>query len=83
MILNHCDYEGGWTSNGANNFDADPLFVDPANGLYQLTALSPCLDAGDDAVAPSADIDGNLRVDVAGAGIPGVASDVGCFEYHP
>jgi hypothetical protein len=32
---------------GTGNIDADPLFVDPLNGVYKLTQLSPCVDAGD------------------------------------
>jgi hypothetical protein len=32
---------------GTGNIDADPLFADSAGGDYRLTALSPCIDAGD------------------------------------
>ena len=30
---------------GEGNIDADPLFVDPDNGEYRLSASSPCIDA--------------------------------------
>ena len=31
---------------GSNNINSDPLFIDPANGNYNLSATSPCIDAG-------------------------------------
>jgi len=50
----YSDIEGGWA--GTGNINADPLFVDPANGDYHLSwtnypvqdsTMSPCIDAGD------------------------------------
>ena len=32
---------------GGSNIDADPLFTDPDNGDFHLTADSPCIDASD------------------------------------
>ena len=32
---------------GLGNIDADPLFVNAANGNFHLTANSPCIDSGD------------------------------------
>jgi hypothetical protein len=42
--LTYCDVEGGWPGEG--NFDADPLFANPALGDYHLLPASPCRNAG-------------------------------------
>ena len=42
---------------GEGNIDADPLFVDPANGDYHLSAGSPCIDAADNAAVPADEFD--------------------------
>ena len=50
---------------GPGNINEDPLFVDPDNGDYHLTADSPCVDAGDPEFVPEeeeTDIDGDPRV---------------------
>ena len=47
---------GGWT--GTGNIDADPLFLDVANGDLHLQAGSPCIDTGD-LVATWNDLDGS------------------------
>jgi parallel beta-helix repeat protein len=44
LTVVYSDIEGGWP--GAGNIDADPLFVDPGNGDYDLQADSPCIDTG-------------------------------------
>jgi hypothetical protein len=49
------------------NIDADPLFVDPDNDDYHLTADSPCIDTGD----PEADPDPD-----------GTQADMGAFYFH-
>ena len=46
-IATYSNIEGGWT--GTGNLDDYPLFVDPANGNYNLSVISPCIDAGDPA----------------------------------
>ncbi len=73
-----------WVQAGSNlfwdsgNINADPLFVDPANGDYRLSASSPCIDAGDNTAVPvgiTKDLDGNPRFadDLA-------TTDTGCGE---
>ena len=48
---------GGWPGEG--NIDADPLFVDPDDGDYRLSAGSPCIDAAYNCALPldKADLD--------------------------
>jgi subtilisin family serine protease len=56
----HLDAAHQW---GPGNLDADPLFVDPLTD-YHLSALSPCVDAGDPDFDPARgelDIDGEPR----------------------
>lgn len=55
--------------------DEDPLFVDPENEDFHLTANSPCIDAGY-TIAPDMgyDLDGNWRV-------CGERIDIGAYEY--
>jgi len=35
-VVTYSDIEGGWSGDGNNNIDADPCFVDAANGDYHL-----------------------------------------------
>jgi hypothetical protein len=62
--LNHCDTVPAVTS-GVGNISSDPLFVDPENGDYRLSAGSPCRNSGNNAALPEGllvDIAGNLRI---------------------
>ncbi|MCA9295957.1 MAG: hypothetical protein KC983_05555, partial [Phycisphaerales bacterium] len=54
------DVEGAWP--GANNLNADPMFVSPGSGNYRLKVASPCIDVGDQTLLPIdfADLDGDL-----------------------
>jgi len=88
--VNYSDVQGGWPGPGANNIDADPLFVDPDNGDYRLQAGSPCIDAGHNwAIAGITDIDldGNPRFAAdkndfdPGCGVP-VVVDMGAYEFQ-
>jgi len=75
---------------GPGNIDADPLFVDPDNDDFRLSACSPSIDAGDNtAVLPeiTTDLDGNPRfVDDPGmpddgAGDPPIV-DMSAYEFQ-
>ena len=65
--LSHSDVAGFGlppTPDNNGNFDADPMFVNSANGDLHLQAGSPCIDRGDDnAIAGvTTDLDGNPRI---------------------
>jgi len=88
-IVTHCDVEGGYAGEG--NIDADPLFVDPAEGDYRIAAGSPCIDAGDNTAVPpeiTTDLDGNPRfindpcTQDTGFGDPPIV-DMGAYEFQP
>jgi parallel beta-helix repeat protein len=76
LTITFSDIQGGYS--GAGNINADPLFVDAANGNLQLQAGSPCIDAGNNSVLPSGDstdLAGNPRI-VSGT------VDMGAYEYQ-
>ncbi|MGD8451978.1 MAG: right-handed parallel beta-helix repeat-containing protein [Phycisphaerae bacterium] len=79
--ITYSDVTGGWE--GLGNIDEDPLFVDPENGDFHLTAESPCIDAGDPAFVPAAgetDINGQYRL-WDGDGNGSVIVDMGADEF--
>ena len=84
VTINYSDVKGGFP--GIGNIDADPLFVDPDNGDYRLSAGSPCIDAGDNTAVPEGvlrDLDGNPRfVADACSGAAGQAVDIGAYEFQ-
>jgi hypothetical protein len=89
LIADHSDVQGGLAQIGmvpgaivdwgSGMIDADPFFVDPANGDYHIFHPSPCRNTGDN-FAPGMggllkDLDGNPR-------ISGGLVDMGCDEFH-
>jgi hypothetical protein len=61
---------------GAGNFNSSPQFVSLATGNFQLSPTSPCINAGENAFAPSRpDLGGNPR-------ISGGTVDVGAYEFQ-
>jgi parallel beta-helix repeat protein len=60
----------------AGNIDADPLFVDAANGDYQLQNESPAVDAG----TAYFEWSGQVLVDLSPADYNSSAPDLGTFE---
>ncbi|MDD5570317.1 MAG: sugar-binding protein [Bacteroidales bacterium] len=62
------------TPTGTGNISVNPLFVDAANGNYQLQTGSLCINAGTSTGAPT--------VDFAGVSRPqGAGYDIGAYEY--
>ncbi len=62
---------------GSGNIDLDPRFVDPAGGNLRLQSLSPCINAGNNALVvdpTNLDLDRNPR-------ISGSRVDMGAYEF--
>ena len=71
VFINSGIIEGGWLGAGSNNFDANPLFVNPllpstapsSGGDYHLESDSPAINHGDNSLVIGAfDIDGESRI---------------------
>ncbi len=61
---------------GLNNFTNPPSFANLASGDYHLKAVSPCINAGNNAlITNNTDLDGSARV------VGGVV-DVGAYEFQ-
>ena len=66
VAFDHCDANP--LQPGAGNIDADPQWVDPANGDYHLQPGSPCINAGSPLSPPDPD---------------GSPADMGALPYDP
>src|SRR5436190_665489 len=77
------------TGQEAHGLQADPQWVNAAAGDFHLTAGSPAIDSADSGASgqPSADIDGNVRVDDPSTTDTGAGSrtydDRGAYEFQP
>jgi predicted outer membrane repeat protein len=78
--IQDCGGSGSWDSacgvDGGGNIEADPLFVDAANGNLRLQDSSPAINAGNNAALPPGvltDLDGNPR-------FVRVVVDLGAYE---
>ena len=85
-VVTFSNVQGCWPG----SIDADPLFVDPDNDDYHISAGSPCIDAADNTAVPTGidtDLDGNPRfVDDPGTmdtgnGKPPIV-DMGAYEFQ-
>jgi len=90
ITISYCDIQGGEDgittyNNGIvfwenGNFDVDPLFSAPNNGVYNLLLGSPAIDAGD----PDLDNDGiTWENDPDDQDPDGTRMDLGAYYFHP
>jgi hypothetical protein len=81
------DIQGSEPYPGPGNILADPLFLNPDNGVYRLAPGSPCIDAGTSFFAPPEDMEGQDRWD--DPDVPNTGSgaypyyDIGADEFVP
>lgn len=55
VVAQYCDIGDGTFAGTNGNFQADPQFVNPSEGNYELLPGSPCIDAGNPAPGIEAD----------------------------
>lgn len=79
-VIFSCLEDEIYMGSGENNIYADPLFINPADGDYRLSAGSPCIDAGDNLarLPGEKDIAGNDRILFGGRS---QTVDMGAYEF--
>jgi len=77
----YSNIQGGWA--GLDNIDADPCFIDAADGDLRLSSDSPCIDAGDNSAPnlPTTDLDGHPRI-IDGDCNNTEVVDMGAYEFN-
>lgn len=72
--VSYTNIAGGWTS-GTGNIDTSPMFIDEV--LFEISASSPCVDAGDpdSQYNDQVDAEGNVLLPAKG----GVRNDMGAY----
>jgi parallel beta-helix repeat protein len=80
VLTVYSNIQGGWP--GIGNINADPMFVDTANGDYRLQAGSPCIDAGiqDTMIIYNNGLDTLIVPPMV---YMGFAPDMGAYEFDP
>ncbi|MBT3231719.1 MAG: T9SS type A sorting domain-containing protein [Calditrichaeota bacterium] len=89
LTISYSDFEGGQdgiiTNNNGEvgwregNINADPMFVDPENGDFNLSGDSPCIDTGTAFFVFEED----TLLDISEDNYIGDAPDMGTMEYDP
>jgi hypothetical protein len=81
-VITYSDIQGGYIGEG--NLNIDPLFVDPPNGDFHLSADSPVIDMGINSAPnlPVYDFEGDPRT-LDGNGDGTAIVDMGVDEYNP
>jgi hypothetical protein len=82
LTITYSNVQGALVPPGVGNLNVDPNFVSSERPWEGLAPGSPCIDAGNDAVASSLDLYGLSRKDIPLVGTDGVFVDIGCNEYQ-
>ncbi|MBN1127133.1 MAG: GNAT family N-acetyltransferase [Sedimentisphaerales bacterium] len=73
LDISSCEIEGGWTSAGSNNFNADPDFMSPIN--LRLSLGSPCIDTASNGCCADEDLEREFIINFTQRGVFQIAED--------